>query len=330
MKTHDRTTATRYVYAALLMFLLETSSADAQQARRIAWLGSGNESGSAVFVAAFKQGLKENGLVEGRDYVLDAVYADNIYKRFPALVQEQLERDPAVFVVVTIASVRAAQRATTTVPIVMISTNDPVGAGLIASLAHPGGNTTGLGTMAEDVVGKYVQLVRDLRPRARRLAVLVNPENPSGKKMFERVKTTAGDFGIDARMVELAGADDIDTVFDAMARERPDALVIASDVTFLYRSAELCAAAMKRRIPILAPAPDYADSGCVVAFGSSRYEMYRRSANYVKRIFDGVKPSELPVEMPTRVELVVNLKAARALGLTVPPATLVRADKIIE
>lgn len=323
-------TVVHRIFCVTLAFLILGTSSAAQLPRRIAWLGSGSESGSAVFLAAFKQGLKENGLVEGRDYIVDARYADNQYERFPALVQELLERDPAVIAVVTIASVRAAQRATTKVPIVMISTNDPVGTGLIASLARPGGNTTGLGTMAEDVVEKYVQLLRDLRPGARRLAVLVNPENPSGEKMFERVKAMARNFGIAAKAVKLTGADDINNVFNVMARERPDALVIASDVTFLYRGTDICAAALKHRIPILAPSPDFADYGCVVGFGTSRRELYRRSAIYVRKIFNGAKPGDLPVELPTRVELAINLKSARALGLTIPPVVLVRADKIIE
>lgn len=325
-------TAIHRVFCATLAILLWSTSSPvaAQQPRHIAWLGSGSESGSAVVLSAFKQGLKENGLIEGRDYVLDARYADNRYERFPALTQELLQRDPAVIVVVTIASVRAAQRATTQVPIVMMGTNDPVGAGLIASLARPGGNTTGLSTMAEDVAEKYLQLLRDLRPRARRLAVLVNPENPSGKTMFGRVQASARELGISAHPVELKGADDIDAVFDAMVRNHPDALAIASDLTFFDRHARICAAALHRRIPILAPSPDFADGGCLVGFGTTRRELYRRAATYVRKLFDGAKPGDLPVELPTRVELAINLKSARALGLKVPRTVLVRADKIIE
>ena len=324
-------TAVRLVRAALAILLFGAPWAAAQQPARIAWLGSGSESGSAVFMSAFKQGLKENSLIENRDYIIDARYADNRYERFPALVQDLLQREPAVIMVVTVASVRAAQHATTKVPIVMMGTNDPVGVGLITSLARPGGNTTGLSTMAEDVAGKYLQMLHELRPQARHLAVLVNPENPtSAKIIFERVKSTAHDMGVSAYAVKLTGADDIDTVFDAMARDRPDALAIASDLSFLDRHPHICAAALKRRILVLAPSPDFADGGCLVGFGTSRRELYRSAATYVKKIFAGARPGDLPVEQPTRVELTINLKSARALGLAIPPTMMLRADKVIE
>lgn len=323
-------TAVRHALAVLSLLSLALLEAAAQQPARIAWLGSGSEAGSAAFMAEFRQGLKENGLIEGRDYVVDARYADNRYERFPALVQDLLQRDPAVIMVVTIASVRAAQRATTTIPIVMISTNDPVKYGLVASLAHPGGNTTGLGTMQEDLVTKYVQLLRDLRPGARRLAVLVNPDNPSNVALSERLRASTHDLGVVVRAVKLTGADDLEAAFETMARDPPDAVAVAGDLSFFDRHIRICSFATKYRIPTFGHTPEFAEAGCLAGFGASRRALYRRSASYVKKILDGANPGDLPVEMPMRVELAVNLKAARELGLKVPKSLLLRADRVIE
>lgn len=320
----------RYVAAIAATLLLGVPWADAQQPARIAWLGSGSESGSAPFMAEFKNGLKENGLIEGRDYMVDARYADNRYERFPVLAEELLRREPVVIMVVTIASVRAAQQATKKVPIVMISTNDPVRYGLVASLARPGGNITGLGTMQEDLVTKYVQLLRDLRPGARRLAVLVNPDNPSNMALNEHLKTATHDLGVVVQAIKLTGADSLDAAFETMARDRPDAIAVAGDVSFLDRHVHICTLAVKHRLPVFGHTPEFADAGCLTGFGASRRALYRRSAAYVKKIFDGASPADLPVELPTRVELAINLKTAHMLGLNVPRSLLVRADKVIE
>jgi len=314
----------------LASLLLAVIAGAAERPARIAWLGAGSEAGSSEFVSALKEGLKDNGLTEGRDYILDAVYADNRYERFDGLVRELLRRDPAVIVVVTVASVRAAQKATKTVPIVMMSTNDPVNTGLVDSLARPGGNTTGLGTMASDVADKYIQLLRELKPGARRLAVLVNPGNPSNAAIFKRIESVARTQGIAAQEIRLAGSDDMASVFAGMAREHPDAVVLASDLSFLDRRAQICALALKHRIPIFAHAPDFVEAGCLAGFGTSRRDLYRHSATYVKKILAGAKPAELPVELPMRFGLAVNLKTAKALGAQFPYQTLLRADKVIE
>lgn len=322
----------RFRLLAVLMasLLLTALAGAAEKPARIAWLGAGSEAGSAEFVSAFKQGLKDNGLADGRDYILDAVYADSHYERFDSLVRELLQRDPAVIVVVTVASVRAAQKATKTVPIVMMSTNDPVKTGLVESLARPGGNTTGLGTMASDVAEKYVQLLKELRPGARRLAVLVNPGNPSNAAIFKRIESVARAQGIAAQEIRLTGSDDMGAVFAALAREHPDALVLASDLSFLDRRAQICALALKHRIPIFAHAPDFAEAGCLAGFGTSRRDLYRHSATYVKKILAGAKPAELPVELPMRFGLAVDLRTAKALGIVFPYQTLLRADRVIE
>lgn len=297
---------------------------------RIAWLGTGTEKGSADFVAAFKQGLQDNGLVEGRQYVFDARYADNHYERFPELVADLLQRKPSVIMVVTVSSVRAAQRATKTVPIVMISTTDPVASGLVKSLARPGGNTTGFGNMAEDLSGKYIQLFQELRPGATRLGVLVNPRNPSSRAVFEKIRQAAQQRGVTAQLHELVGADDLDKAFAAIARTRPEGLALIADNSYLDRRAEICGLAQRHRIPVLGFAPDFADAGCVIGFGTPRRRIFRRSAVYVRKLLDGANPAELPVQLPVLFELAVNKKAARALGLGIPETLLLQTDRVIE
>jgi len=316
--------------AALMIALLCAQSIAEQQMARIGWLGTGTQRGSVEFVEAFKQGLLENGLVEGDHYVFDARYADNHYERFPMLVQDLLKREPSVIMVVTVASVRAAQRATKQVPIVMISTTNPVASGLVKSLSHPGGNTTGLGNMAEDVAEKYVQLFKELRPDGNRLGVLINPNNPSSRPVLKKIQRSALEQGISVHGIEFVGADDLEGLFNAIERKRPDALTLIADNSYLDRRAEICALALRHRIPVFAFAPDFADAGCAAGFGSPRRSLFRRSAVYVRKLLDGVSPAELPVEMPTMFELAINRTTTNALGITIPKTVLIRADRVIK
>jgi len=318
------------LFGLAAMSLLGGFDAHAEGIARIAWLGTGTTEGSTEFVAAFKAGLRENGLIEGQHYVFDARYANNHYERFPALVADLLTREPSVIMVVTVASVRAAQRATRSVPIVMISTTDPVGSGLVRSLSHPGGNTTGLGNMAEDVAEKYVQLFRELRPRGRRLGVLINPNNPSSRAVFRRIQSSARDAGITTHAIEFVGAHDLEPAFRTIARDSPDALTLIADNSYLDRRAEICALALQYQIAVFAFAPDFADAGCAAGFGSPRVSLFRRSAVYVRKILEGTNPADLPVEMPVTFELVINRKTTNALGITIPKTVLIRADRVIQ
>jgi putative tryptophan/tyrosine transport system substrate-binding protein len=304
--------------------------ARAEQPRRIAWLGPGSAEKQGHYISSFKHGMRENNLFEGRDYVLDVQYAEGHYDRFAAMVEAALKRNPDVIIVVTIASVVAAQRATRTVPIVFISTNDPVGSGLVTSLARPGGNTTGISNQAEDAVNKYVDLLRDALPQARRVAVLMNPSNPSNPRLFQRVRAMAQDLGIEVNAFEALAPDGLDVAFQSIDRFRPDALLLLSDAMLFETHERIATFARQERLPTIAPNPEQAESGFLFGYGTSRPEMYRHAATYVKKILAGVKPADLPVEQPTRFELVVNLKTAKALGVTVPPTLLARADEVIE
>ena len=305
--------------------------APAQAPARIAWIGPGSASGHTSRLAAFKDGLREQGMLDGQHYVVDERYAQGKYERLPALTAELLERKPAVIMVTTLASVRAAQQATRTVAIVFVNTNDPVANGLIASFARPGGNTTGLTNQAEDTMAKYVELLREVLPRATRVAVLSNPGNASTSKLFDQVRAAAGGFGISARLFEAASPEGLDAGFSAIAQHRPEALLVISDAMLIDQHARISEFALMHRMPLFAPTAEFVASGSLIAYASSRVAAYRRAAVYVKKIiFEGVKPADLPVEQPTKFELTINLKTAKALGIVIPQGVLLRADEVIQ
>lgn len=295
---------------------------------RIAFLGSGAAQTSALFVDALKEGLRDNGLIETRDYVLDVRWAEGVYERFPVLARDVVARGPRVILVTTIAAVRAAQGATTTIPIVMTTINDPVGAGLIASLARPGGNTTGIANLTEDVTPKVLDFLRAVIPKASVIAILFNPANPSNRFMIEKIRKGSG-AGVTIRSFEFKpGA--LDSTFHEVGRQHPDALLVINDAAIIDERVQVATLALHHRIPAFSSIPELTDAGGLVGYGPPRLELYRRSANYVKKILDGAKPADLPVEQPTRVELSVNLRTARRLGIAIPEAILGQADRMIE
>ncbi len=296
----------------------------------IAWVWPGSASGELARSSAFKEGMREQGLIEGQHYLLDERYADGHYERFAALTDELLARKPSILMVNTIASVRVAQQATRTLPIIFVATNDPVGSGLIASYARPGGNSTGLSTQNEDVVVKHLQLLRELLPRARRVAVLVNPGNSSGPKLFEQVRSAALAMGIEATACNASSPDDLGAALDAVARLRPDALLQMPDAMFFSVRERIAAFGVNNRIALIGTARETVVAGGLLGYGFVQAEQFRRAAIYVKRILAGAKPAEMPVEQPTRFNMIVNLKTARALGITVPQSLLLRADEVIE
>jgi putative ABC transport system substrate-binding protein len=301
-----------------------------QNAAIIGFLVSGAPETSTPLVEAFKQGLRENRLVEGKDYVLELRWAEGHYDRFPAFARELLEHGARVLIVSTIAAARAAQQATSAIPIVMTSINDPVGYGLVASLARPGGNTTGLATLSQDVTPKLVEFLQAVLPKATRVAVLFNPSNPSNPVFLDNVRAQTKPLGIAVKDFALSGPDELNSIFVAIGAQGPDALLIMPDAGTLDLGARIAALALQHRIPVLSIDADLTRSGGLISYGLSRRNNYRRSAYFVKRILDGVKPADLPVEQPTRILLSVNLKTAQALGLAVPPSLLAIADEVIE
>ena len=320
----------RALAAALLLLLLALPSWP-QAPARIALIWPGRADEAALYLSEFRRGMHENGLTEGKEFVLDQRFAEGRYERFPALVDEMLKRDPAIIMVVTIASVQAAQRATRTVPIVFVSTNDPVGSGLVDSLARPGGNSTGLSNQNEDLVPKYLQQLRETLPRASRIAVLSNPGNASNPKMAERVRELSAGLGIAARVFEASSLEAVDAALGAITQHRPDGLLVLPDAMLSARRDRISEIALRNRFPVfVASAAEIVATGMLMSYGTRRSELYFRAANYVKKILGGARPGELPVEQPTRFELIINMRTARALGLTIPQALLLRADEVIE
>jgi len=326
----DSVTDRRNFLAATCALLLASSANAQKKPPVVAYLGTGSEQSGAIFLDAFKQGMQDGGLFEGRDYLFEAHWAKDHYERFPALAAEVVRDGPAVIVVATIASARAAYQASRSIPIVMTGLNDPVGVGLVASLARPGGNITGLSSMAEDVTDKLVEILHAAVPQAKLVAVLFNPANPSNWTLLDRMRTGAPASGMAIRPVEFSSEDDLDALFVAMVRQGPDALMISADSALHDQRPKISTLALRYRLPTIAQLPEYAEAGALIGYGQSRREAYRRAANYVKKILYGAKPGDLPVEQPTRFQLVLNLKTAKALGITIPQSLLLRADEVIQ
>jgi putative ABC transport system substrate-binding protein len=297
---------------------------------RIGFLGSGAAESSVIFVDAFRQGLRDHGLVEGRDYVIDLHFAEGDYARFSTFATELVHRKSAVIVVTTIRAAQEAKRATSTIPIVMTSLIDPVGQGLIASLARPGANITGLANLADDVMPKLVEILNTVLPTAKVIAILFNPANPANRKVVENTALQAESIGVKLSPVEFKGRDQLPNTFSLLMRQPPSALVVMSDAAIYDLRADISALLLQHRLPSIAYVPEFVDAGALLGYGPPRAPMYRRAADYVKKILDGAKPSDLPVEQPTHVELWVNLKTAKVLGISIPDRVLVRAEKVIE
>jgi putative ABC transport system substrate-binding protein len=279
------------------------------------------------FVAA----LRELGYVEGQNLVLEIRSANNIPERLPALAAELARLNVDVIVTGGDSEVRAAKQTTRTIPIVMSPSGDPVRAGYVASLARPGGNITGLSWMSPDLSAKLLEVLRDAVPHLSRVAVLWNAGNPVKVIDFNETRRAAQRLGVTVVSVEVRAATDLGTAFTAIARAHPDAVLplvdeVLSPVSF-PRIADL---ALKQRLPSILGQPQYAAAGGLMAYGPTMVEVFRRAASYVDKILKGAKPADLPVEQPTKFELVVNLKTAKALGLTIPQQLLLRADEIIQ
>jgi len=291
-------------------------------------LGSGSAQSSAFLIDAFKGGMNENSLTEGRDYVLDVRWAEGDYTRFAALTSELLGRKPRVIIVTTIAAARAAQQVAPAVPLVMTGLIDPVGVGLIASLARPGNNTTGISNMIQDMSAKGLELIREVAPAAKSIAALFNPNNPGSRLILEDVRSQAAKLGMTIQPIEFRGSAALDEALATAAGR--DALLVVADSTLLDLGKRIAGAALRLRLPTFASIPEFTDAGTLIGYGPSRRDSYRRAATYVKKLLEGAKPANIPVEQPTLVELLINMQTARALGIVIPAALLARADRVIE
>src|SRR5262245_4490142 len=298
---------------------------------RIGFLSLTSRSDRPPLLDAFRQGLRELGWVEGQNIVIDYRYAEGRVERLPDLAAElvRLKVDLIVTSAGTQAST-AAKKATKTIPIVMIYVPDPVCPGLIASLARPGGNVTGLsGSAGLEVFAKQLELLKETVPRIRRVAVLSNPDNAYHQLAIREVNVAARSLGVQLQLLEAQGPNEFDGAFAAMAKERVGALLVLSDAIFGPHRTRITDLAARSRLPAAYGVRHYVEAGGLMSYGPTLLDSYRRAATYVDQILKGAKPADLPVEQPTKFELVINIKAAKALGVTIPQSILVRADEII-
>ena len=282
------------------------------------------------FVDAFLQGLRELGWMEGQNIAIEYRFAEGRLDRLPDLAAELVRLKVDVILAASSPPALAAKNATKTIPIVMGTSADPVTLGLVASLARPGGNVTGLAfSVGLDVVGKELELLKETVPNVRRVAVLSNPGNPGNTLSLENVKTRPRSLGVQLQMLEARGPNEFEAAFVAMARERAEAFLVIPDAVFGLHRVRLQDLAAKSRLPAMYGLREHAEAGGLMSYAVDLSDSLRRSATYVDKILKGAKPSDLPIEQPTKFELIINLKTAKALGLTIPPSVLARADEVI-
>jgi len=316
------------------VLLASPRASEAQQAGkvpRIGYLRSTSPSDRPPLLDAFRQGLRELGWVEGRNIVIDYRYAEGRFDRLPDLAAELVRLKVDIIVASPTPAAAAAKNATQTIPIVMIAVTDPVGLGLIASLARPGGNVTGLSySVGPEIIGKQLELLKETVPKVRRVAILSNPANPSQPLSRRELKVAARSLGVQLQLLEAQGPNEFDGAFAAMATERVGALVVMSDSMLNSHRTRLADLAARSRLPAAYGLRENVEAGGLVSYGPSVRDLFRRSATYVDKILKGAKPADLPVERPTKFDLVINLKTVKALGLTIPQSLLGRADEVIQ
>jgi putative ABC transport system substrate-binding protein len=284
---------------------------------------------SAAPVQGFRQGLRELGYVEGQNILIEWRSADGRYDRVPFLVADLVHLNVAVIVADSTVAVRAAKQATATIPVVMAIVADPVGSGLVTSLSRPGGNITGLSLMMTEISAKRLQLLREIVPKASRVAVLWNPASPWHQRVVKQIELVAPALRMRPQFVAARSPADFEPAFSAMTKGHADALFVVEDPVFDFHRSRLLELVRKSRLPAIYGVRDVVEAGGLVSYGASFTDMFRRSAFFVDKLLKGAKPAELPVEQPTKLELVINLKTAKALGLTIPQSVLSQADQVI-
>jgi putative tryptophan/tyrosine transport system substrate-binding protein len=300
------------------------------KAFRIGFLGPVSASSYANRVAAFRQGLRELGYVEGKNITIEERWADGKYERLPRLAEELVKLKVDLIVATATPPARAAQQSTRTIPIVMVSVSDPVGSGLVASLARPGGNITGVANLVGDTTEKQFDLLVATAPKLSRIAVLSNPDNQAMQGLIKKVQASAYKIGARVFLVQARTPEEIDQAFSVMTQQGAKALIVLAEPLFFQQRAQLVNLAGKARLPAIYNARQYVEAGGLMSYGSDNEKVYRYAARYVDRILKGAKPSEMPVEQLSAMELTINKKTAKTLGITFPREVLVLADKVIE
>jgi len=308
-------------------------AAEAQQAPKIPKIGllSASTQAASAHVEAFRQGMRDLGHVEGKTFVLELRDGEGRAERFRDLARELVRLKVDVIVTSTDIAIAAARQQTRTIPIVMATSTDPLGTGLVASLAHPGGNVTGLSTMSPELAGKRLALLKEVVPRVSRVAFLWNPEIRGAVLDYNQTEGAARSLGLQLQSVEAARVEDLDGAFSAITEQHAQALIVPSPnpVPFGNRG-RIVSFVQRNRLPSMYAVREYVDDGGLMCYGHSTADLYRRAATFVNKILQGAKAADLPVEQPTKFELVINLRTAKALGLTIPPSVLARADEVIQ
>ena len=319
----------RAMVAIGMLLLAAPFTAEAQKAAktyRIAILA--NEPSSAI--DGLRQGLGDLGYIEGRDVAFEYAWAGPQSGRFPALAADLVRRNVDFIVTWGTPAALAAKQATTTIPIVMGAIGDPVSVGVVRNLARPGGNITGLSSLAVELEAKRLEVLKDVAPRVSRVAVLWNPNNPALMVSSKTATAAAETLNIKLLFVPVTEAATLDAVLDGASRLNPDGLLVMAEPSLIAQGPQIAAFAARRRLPAVYAFPEHAQAGGLITYATSYYDLFRRAATYVDRIVKGAKPGELPIEQPVKFELIINLKTAKAMGFTVPQSLLLRADHVIE
>jgi putative ABC transport system substrate-binding protein len=321
-----------YLVVLAVVILLSLHPAQAQQPTkvlRIGYLNAASLSVTAARAEAFRQGLRELGYVEGKNIVIEWRFAEGKLDRLDEFAAEFVRLKVDVIVAGAPSSTRAAKKATSTIPIVMAFDNDPVGNGFVASLARPGGNITGLSALHPEISGKQLELLKEIVPRLSHVAVLKSPTLPGHVRVLKEMELAAGTLKVKLQYLDVRGPKDIETAFREARKARADAVVVLASPILESARTQVADFAAKSRLPAIYHVPEFVEVGGLTSYGVSFIDLYRRAATYVDKILKGAKPADLPVEQPTKFELVINLKTAKQIGLTIPPNVLARADKVI-
>ncbi len=322
-----------FVFALGAIFLTLSFPSEAQQPAkvpRIGFLFVTSLSTISARIEALRQGLRELGYVEGKNIVIELRSAEGKLDRVPALAAELVRSKVDVIVTGGATDTRAAKEATNTIPIVMAQDSDPVGSGFVASLARPGGNITGLSTLAPEVSGKRLELLKEIIPKLSRVAVLGISTRPGNAQSLKEVELAAGAFKVQVQYLDVLDVKEIETAFRAATKGRAEAVLVLQSPFFNSQRKQIADLAIKSRLPAIYPQTDYTEVGGLMYYGANTPDLFRRAATYVDKILKGAKPADLPVEQPKTFELIINLEAAKQIGLTIPPNVLVRADKVIK
>jgi putative ABC transport system substrate-binding protein len=318
------------IFCVGAMWPLASHAQRPEKVHRIGFLGNSTAVLETNLIAPFRDGLRALGYDEGRNVEIVFRWAEGKYDRFPALVDELVADKVDVLVTAGTPATQAVKRATAVVPLVMIAVGDPVGTGIVSSLARPDGNITGLSSIAPDLEGKRLELLREIVPQLSRVTYFLNPTNAFHTVSVHQAIAAAQTLNISLQPLEVRKSEDLDPAFATITKEKPDALLILADRVFLHNRQSLMDFATQQKLPSVNAYRELVEAGGLMSYGPSYEDMHRRAAIYVDKILKGAKPGDLPIEQPTKFNLLVNLKAAKALGVVVPPTLLARADEVLE